>query len=118
MATECGRIEVCDSQLGQLFAHAPADEDGKWPCHAVRSVIESVATESIESGLHCGIFNSRGAGFRGKGGDQERELAAKYRAQSDAIRFDAPFTAEVLMGLARDYQHQAKDWDERDRWRE
>ena len=118
LAIACGRIEVCDSQLGQLFAHAPADDDGKWPCRAVRRVIESVATESLGSGLHCGIFNSRGAGFRGTGGDQERELAAKYRSQAEAIRFDAPFTSDVLMGLARDYEHQAKDWDERDRWNE
>ena len=121
LASECGRIEVCDSQLGQLFAHAPADpsdDGGKWPCRAVRNVIESVATESMGSGLNCGIFNSRGAGFRGKGGDQERQLAAKYRGQAEVILFDAPFTAEVLMGLARSYEHQAKDWDERDRWSE
>ena len=118
LATECGRLEVCDGQLGELCAHAPADEDGKWPCEAVRRVIESVASESLGSGLHCGILNSRGVGFRGKGGDQERQLAAKYRGQAEVILFDAPFIAEVLMGVARSYEHQAKEWDERDRWRE
>lgn len=118
LATDCGRTEVCDSHLGQLFAHAPNDTDGKWPCTAVQRVIESVATESLGSGLHCGICNLRGVVWRAKGGDQERELAAKYRQQADAIRFDAPFTAEVLDSVARSYENEAREWDERDRWEE
>jgi hypothetical protein len=117
-AIECGRIEMCDSHFGQLFAHSPNDADGTWPCTAVRQMIESVATESMASGLCCGILNSRGAVCRGPGGDQERELAARYERQASQIRFDSPFTAEVLDDVARSYDGQAGEWDELERWNE
>src|SRR5690606_22859079 len=98
------------------FARAGADSDGKWPCDAVRRVIESIGGDSIGSGLYCGIKNSRGAVFRGKGGDQERELAEKFRQRAERIRFDAPFTAGVLDNVASSYDRAARDWDERDQW--
>jgi len=118
LAAAGGRTEVCDNHLGQLFIHAPGDGDGKWPCDAVRRLVESIATESLASGLDCGIHNSRGVVWRGKGGDQERELVAKYRRQAEQIRFDAPFTANVLDGVADSYEAEARRWDEEERWGE
>lgn len=118
LAEDCGRLEVCDSHIGQNLAHAPSDEDGSWPCVAVRKVIEEIATESLASGMHCGVKNSRGVVSRGRGGDQERELVSKYRQFAEQVRFDSPFVARILEDLADSYEHEARNWDERERWEE
>jgi hypothetical protein len=118
LAEESGRAEICDDFIGHVFAQAPEDGDGTWPCSAVRSVAEEIGTDDLASGMHCGIMNSRGAGFRASGGDQERELAQQYREKSDRIRFESPFVARVLDSVAESYEREAKWWDERGRWEE
>ena len=35
LAEECGRLEPCDSRIGQVLAYAPEDPDGTWPCEPV-----------------------------------------------------------------------------------
>ncbi len=108
LATASGRIEVCDVQIGEMLSRNQLmDEDGSWPCRAIRNIIESVATDSIRSGLSCGISNSRGVVCRGEGGTQERDLAAKYLALADKIRFDSSVTAEVLDGIAKSYASES-----------
>jgi hypothetical protein len=117
IAEESGRLEVCDSHIGQLFAQCKSeDSDGKWPCMAVRRVAMKVGTESLASGMACGIQNLRGAGFRASGGDQERTLADSFRAKADRVRFDSPFVAEILDSVAESYYREAKCWDKRDLW--
>lgn len=116
LAKECGRLDISDDYIGQLFAHSPQDKDGKWPCEAVRRVVQTIATKPLSDGLHCGICNSRGVVCRGDGGDQERELVAKFRARAKAIQSDSPFVADVLLSVAESYDYEAKRWDERDRW--
>lgn len=117
IADETGRLEVCDSHIGQLFARcASEDADGKWPCAAVCRAAMEIDSESLASGMACGIQNLRGAGFRAKGGDQERELAETFRKKADKVRFDSPFVAGVLDSVAESYDREAKWWDERERW--
>jgi hypothetical protein len=118
LANECGRIDICDSHIGQIFVHAPKEADGRWPCATVCQLIEQINSESLRSGVYCGIFNSRGMVFRGRGGDQERELAANYRQQAEAIRFDFPVTASILDDVANAYEREGRDWDEEERWNE
>jgi len=119
LAIASGRIEVCDVQIGEMLSRCPLqDEDGSWPCQAIRSVIEMIASDSIASGLHCGISNSRGVVWRGDGGNQERELTAKYRDLANKVRFDSPCTARVLDSVADSYDRQSQWWDEQERWDE
>lgn len=118
LAAEAGLQEVCEQSIGQVFAHAPEDSDGTWPCSAVCRVIEGIASGDIASGFYMGIMNSREAVWRSSGDDQERELAQQYREKSDRIRFDSPFVAKVLDDVAESYEGQAKWWGERDRWEE
>ena len=100
-----------------MLARCPLqDEDGSWPCRAIRSVIEAVASDSIASGLHCGISNSRGAVWRNEGGTQERELSTKFRDLANKVRFDSPNTARVLDGVADSYVRESQWWDEHERW--
>ena len=117
IASEADRVEVCDNHLGQVFAKSEqADEDGAWPCLAIRKVAEDIATDSLASGISCGIHNLRGAVFRGSGGDEERLLAQQFREKADRIRFDSPFVAKILDSVADSYEKEASWWDERERW--
>jgi hypothetical protein len=56
--------------------------------------------------------NSRGVHWRSEGGDQERELAEKYRKWGQALQVSHPFVAaKLLMGLAQTYDHDASRED-------
>ncbi len=46
------------------------------------------------------------------GGDQEFELATKYRKQADQFADRWPRTAAVLRGLAEDYEREARRYEE------
>jgi addiction module HigA family antidote len=109
---ELSRLEIGSLCVGKLFAHAPVGADGVWPCEAVRQVIEDQQSEAMESGIHTEVYNLRGVHWRGEGGDQERELADKYRRWADALQYSHPFvSSKVLMGLVRTYEHEANRED-------
>jgi len=50
--------------------------------------MEGIASSEIGRGFCSGIHNSRGVHWRSEGGEQERELATKYRALADRLHFD------------------------------
>jgi hypothetical protein len=103
---ELGRDEVCDFQIGKLFSKAPVGEDGIWPCEPVREVIERVATARLCEGVRNGLYNSRGAHWRGPRGDQERQLATRYAAWALALEFKYANVANILKGIVRTYEHE------------
>lgn len=112
-SAELDRIDVCDICLGELLSNAPAGADGVWPCEPVRDVMENLQSEQLFNGAHTGLYNSRGATWRGEGGDQERELAQKYRTWGEALRFTHPhLSASLLLNMARTYERQAEREDE------
>lgn len=111
MCREYARADVGDHLLGQLLAKAPEDENGMWPCEAVCEAMERIASSKIGEGFHIGVYNSRGVHFRGEGGAQERELAAKYRAWAERLHFDYPYVGGVLEGIAASYEHDAT-WED------
>lgn len=109
---ELARLDVVDLCIGKLLSHAPLGQDGVWPCEAVRDVMEDIQSERMTNGAHTGIYNSRGAHWRGEGGDQERELAEKYRKWSEELQFSHPFVASrLLMGLTNTYVREANRED-------
>lgn len=109
---EFGRDDIADICIGKLLSHAPVGQDGVWPCAPVRDVMEDIQSESLMRGAHTGVYNSRGAHWRGEGGSQERELATKYRKWSEALQVSHPFVAsKLLMDLARTYEQEASDHD-------
>jgi addiction module HigA family antidote len=111
-AGELSRADVADSCIGKLLSNAPIGEDGNWPCEPVRQVMEDLQSESLMRGVQLGVYNSRGAHWRGEGGDQERELAAKYRKWAQALQSTYPYVASVLlMGLVRSYEADANRED-------
>jgi addiction module HigA family antidote len=106
-----GRESVGDQTIGDLLAKAPADPDGLWPCQPVREVLEEVAAPEIARGMSIGVYNLRGAHWRGEGGQQERELAAKYRGWSKQTAFEYPFVSRFLEEIAKSYDRDAERQD-------
>jgi transcriptional regulator with XRE-family HTH domain len=119
LADECGRGEICDYTIGQMLANSPKDGDGTWPCFAVRKVLERIASEDIEEGMHIGILNSRGATWRSpyEGGSLERQETEKYDSLAARIEIESPRTASVLRGIAASYRGRARREDEEAEWR-
>jgi hypothetical protein len=111
-SAELSRADIADICIGKVLSSAPVGKDGIWPCEPVRDVMEEIQSESIMSGAQTGVYNSRGVHWRGEGGDQERELADKYRSWGQALQFSHPFVAsKLLMGLAKTYDHDANRED-------
>jgi hypothetical protein len=109
---ELGRADVADTRIGKVLSCAPIGKDGVWPCEPVRDVMEDLQSESMMAGASTGVYNSRGAHFRGEGGDEERELAQKYRKWGKALQVSHPFVAaKLLMELAKTYDHEASRED-------
>jgi hypothetical protein len=77
----------------------------------VRDALEKVMTEHIGRGLHMALFNSRGVTRRGEGGDQERNLAAKYAQWAEAMEYTHPRVAAVHREMERTYLYQAERED-------
>jgi addiction module HigA family antidote len=112
LCSEFGRADIGDQRLGMLLSKAPAEPDASlWPCRAVCEALEAVASEHIGVGFSVGTHNKRGAVWRASGGDQERELAAKYRAWAEKSAIEYPFVSSVLENIASSYDRQAERED-------
>lgn len=109
---ELSRADIADTCIGKLLSCAPIGKDDVWPCEAARDVMEEIQSEPMMQGAHTGVYNSRGVHWRGEGGDQERELAEKYRKWGQALHVSHPFVASrLLMKLARTYELEANRED-------
>jgi hypothetical protein len=109
---ELSRADIADACIGKVLSCAPVGNDGVWPCEAVRDVMEEVQSESLMRGAHTGVYNSRGVHSRGEGGDQERELADKYRKWGEALQLSHPFVAsKLLIRVANTYGQEASHAD-------
>ena len=108
------RRGIGDTLIGTALAASPPDSDGEWPSAAVCDLIERVRSDDLDSGLIIAVRNQRGGTTRSPtdGGDQERELAARYRAQGH--RFSQwPRAAAIFDSLASSYEDEAAVNDRR-----
>lgn len=111
-ASNLSRADIADINIGKVLSNAPVGDDGIWPCEPVRQVLEDIQSEAMMRGMHTGVYNSRGVHWRGEGGDQERELAAKYRTWGQALQSSHPYVAsKLLMELVRTYEAEANRED-------
>jgi transcriptional regulator with XRE-family HTH domain len=121
LCAKVGRTAIGDQQIGQMLSGCPADPDGAWPIIAVREVIENTRSRELERGFLIGLLNGRGVTSRWMtdGGEQEREMVARYRGYAEAVAFEWHRTAAVLNQIAKDYEAQARRLDddaERNDW--
>ncbi|HEV2264881.1 MAG TPA: hypothetical protein VGR79_10155 [Stellaceae bacterium] len=119
LCKERSRGESADFVIGQILASSPKDENRVWPCEVVREVLDSISSEEIGRGFFVGKLNLRGVTSRGvfDGGAQERDLAAEFRRNADAVNARYPFTARLLRTLAESYEHDARREDNEADWR-
>jgi hypothetical protein len=110
-----GHLEVCDSRIGQVLAHAPRENDGSWPCIPVRDLMEEVDSDELRRGFEVGIFNRRGVVSKllTDGGEKERVLAKQYAAYAEACNIEWPRTAAILRRMAQLYEEEARREDEK-----
>lgn len=111
LCREYARADIGDHCLGKLLAKAPKGENGMWPCEAVCEAMEGIASPEIGVAFEIDVRNSRGVHFRGEGGEQERELAAKYHALASRLHFDYPYVGGLLAGIAASYEREATQQD-------
>ncbi|HEY7326646.1 MAG TPA: helix-turn-helix transcriptional regulator [Gemmataceae bacterium] len=113
LCKESGRLEICDSRIGELLAYAPQEEDESWPCIPVRDVLEEVGSDEILHGFQIGIFNKRGMYSKSptEGGAQERALAERYRKYAQASEVEWPRVAASLRRVAEGYEADARRED-------
>lgn len=112
LAKACARSEIAESMVGQLLGRcAPDPIDSIWPHSSVRDALEKIGTPLLLSHIALGHRNTRGATWRGKGGDQERDLAARYKGWARALDERHPMAARLLLDLAASYEHEAQTWD-------
>lgn len=102
-----GRVKIGDQRIGQILSGPMKGGDGIWPCEAVREVLEEIGSPDIAIGMGVGVYNSRGVHARGEGGDQERDIANKYRSWSRQLVFDFPYVADLVEQIAATYDREA-----------
>ena len=110
-----GTFPVCTTRArgnwrsanGTGFAAAPSGDDGIWPCKPVRDVLEEIASPQVAIGMRVAVYNSRGAHARGEGGDQEREIAEKFRNWARQLDFSYPYVANLIEQIANGYDQDA-----------
>nr|VFK32403.1 MAG: hypothetical protein BECKMB1821I_GA0114274_10334 [Candidatus Kentron sp. MB]VFK75895.1 MAG: hypothetical protein BECKMB1821H_GA0114242_10354 [Candidatus Kentron sp. MB] len=109
------RLAVCDSTLGQILAHALADQDGAWSCAPVREVLDRAELEEMQNGFSMGTFNKRGVATYSlyEGGNQERDLAAWYRKQATRVQYSHTNVVRMLEGIVKYYEECGESRDEK-----
>ena len=105
------RADIGDYVLGELLARGLFDPDGTRPNLAVSEVLERIASKRMAEGYYIETHNSRGGHWRGEGGAQEREIAARFRIWANRRAFEFPFVAALLDELARSYEREAETQD-------
>jgi transcriptional regulator with XRE-family HTH domain len=110
---ESGHLEICDLQIGELFAQSPPESDGSWPRIAVRDVMEEFSTKGITEGFVIGTLNRRGVTHRSPfdGGDQERQEMEKYESFAKQCDAEWSTTAKALRAVAQCYNDRAQRED-------
>lgn len=109
------RSTISDIFIGQLLAHAKShSEDAPWPPVEICEVLQELDAPDILRGVQTERFNMRGVYSKAmqEGGEQERELAAKYRLWSNKGTA-WPKVSSMLVRIAEQWDDSARDADMR-----
>lgn len=111
---EAKRYAVGLTHIGRMLVAAPADPDGGWPPTAVRRLFERLQDDDVEDGYFVEVLGRRGVTSRGleDGGEQERALVDRYRADVERSANQWPRTAAILRKIVKSYESEARRNDE------
>jgi hypothetical protein len=107
------REAIGQQRIGHVLRYTPPGEDGVWPPEAVRDLLEAAQNRDLELGLAIEVANSRGVTTRGPfdGGEQERDLAQRYREDAERLSPRWSRTASLLQSIAQSYEVEGRRWD-------
>ncbi|WP_024741629.1 hypothetical protein [Tenacibaculum maritimum] len=113
LAVDCTRIEVTDSQIGQLLARAPKAEGISFST-IIYNVLDRINSSSMYDGFRTEIFNSQGVTVRSpySGGEIERNKASQFKDVAEKIKITHPNVAKLYRELTESYQRRAKEEDD------
>ncbi|MCL6504607.1 MAG: helix-turn-helix domain-containing protein [Pirellulales bacterium] len=109
LARAAGLLNVCDRHVGEVFAQAPPEADGTWPCVAVRDAIEELESRDLETAFQIAVYNRGGLkGGLVHGRSNEAGKGDRFLAWADACRIFWPRTARCLRHIAELYQQDTR----------
>lgn len=76
---ESGHLNVALIFVGRVLFYSPADPDGLWIHRAVAEILNDRNADKLRSGFGEKLFNERGVHWVDPTGQEERDLAEKYR---------------------------------------
>jgi hypothetical protein len=107
--TETGHLEVAMTMAGHVLIYVPADPNGLWIHHSAAEVLNAKDAQDMRDGFRTALFNLRGAYWVDPTGKPERELAAKYQTQAEAVEnVGYVRLAATLRVLERSYEREAE----------
>ena len=114
---ETGHLEIAMTMLGHSLIHVPPDPDGLLIHRSAAAALNAKDAGDIRNGFRTELFNSRGVHWVDPTGKPEKELAAKYRSQADAIEAVGYHRlATTLRDLAASYERDAESVSSRERF--
>ncbi|MEW6541964.1 MAG: hypothetical protein AB1402_10215 [Bacillota bacterium] len=106
---ESGHLEVASIILGHVLTYVPPASDGLWIHHAAAVLLSAKDANDMRNGFRTQLYNSRGTHWVDPTGKPERELAAKYREQAEAVEGAGYHRLAVtLRELAETYEREAE----------
>lgn len=89
-----------------------------WPAPVIADLLDQDDCEDIRRGFSTGVLNSRGVSSRMPydGGDQEREIANKFRIFGAAWENQKPNLAVMIENIAKSFEHDSWRYDDDARW--
>lgn len=113
--SETGHLEIAMTMVGHALVYTPPDPGGLWIHRSAAGALNSEDAGDMRDGFRVELYNSRAAHWVDPTGKPERELAAKYRAQAEAIEGAGYHRLAVtLRELAETYEREAERISSRD----
>ena len=113
------RSAVTDLTIGAWLSDWPCKKDSEfWPDPVIAELLDQDDCEDIRRGFSTGVHNCRGVTSRMPydGGDQEREIANKFRAFAAGWWDQKPNLAEMIQNIAESFEYEARHHDDDARW--
>ncbi len=114
ISAESGHSGAALTYIGQVLIHCPKDADGLWIDRIAAEALNAEDAKIMRDGYEVAWANARGAYVMDPTGNEERELANKFRQKADDVE-NAGFwrLAASLKKLASRYDKEA---DRGDKW--
>lgn len=106
---ESGHLEIATNYIGKVLVYCPPDPQGLWIDQAAADALNARDAKTMRDAFSHAIFYPGGTRSVDPTGEEQRQLAQKYRKQADEVE-NSGFQrlAATLRGLAEDYDSDAK----------